>query len=103
VSSFPCPGLCNRQEEGTSVAELWPTNAAASKTFEDAGWKWAGVEFYGMWLDGIVPDAQKPEAIADKEVFANLRLWCRLKSTASTPPAPRLVTLLSGRDGAKEC
>lgn len=57
-------------EEGTFIAEVWPQNPEANKVFEDAGWKYAGLDYHRMWLNGEVPKQQQPGGAADKHCYA---------------------------------
>lgn len=56
-------------EEGNLVVEVWGSNSAAVKIFEDAGWTHA-LDYHRMWIDGRVPDAQKPGGKASSDMFA---------------------------------
>ncbi|KAF2089462.1 hypothetical protein K490DRAFT_37478 [Saccharata proteae CBS 121410] len=57
-------------KNGRLDAEVWSKNIPAKKVFEEVGWKWSGMDFYRMWLDGNVPEAQKEGGLGDKETFA---------------------------------
>ena len=58
------------KEQGTFIAEVWPQNPEANEIFEEAGWKYAGIDYHRMWLNGVVPMEQRPGGLAEKECFA---------------------------------
>lgn len=58
------------EQEGTFIAEVWPQNPEATKVFENAGWKYAGMDYHRMWLNGVVPKEQQPGGTADKQCYA---------------------------------
>jgi hypothetical protein len=58
------------KEKGTFIAEVWPQNPEANAVFEGAGWKYAGIDYYRMWLNGLVPKQQQPGGLAEKQCFA---------------------------------
>jgi GNAT superfamily N-acetyltransferase len=55
---------------GSMVAEVYGSNLQGLKVFEELGWKWAGVDFYRMWLGGKVPSEQQESGKATKGMFA---------------------------------
>jgi hypothetical protein len=57
-------------DDGSFITEVWAQNEQACKVFEEAGWTNVGVDYHRMWLDGKVPEAQKPGGRADKEAYA---------------------------------
>jgi hypothetical protein len=57
-------------EKGTFIAEVWPQNPEANGVFEDAGWKYAGIDYHRMWLNGLAPKEQLSGGLAEKECFA---------------------------------
>jgi ribosomal protein S18 acetylase RimI-like enzyme len=58
------------KEKGRFIAEVWPQNPEAVGIFEGAGWKYAGMDYYRMWLNGMVPKEQQPGGLAEKQCFA---------------------------------
>jgi hypothetical protein len=58
------------KEDGTFMAEVWPQNPEANAIFEAAGWMYAGMDYYRMWLNGRVPEEQQPGGLAEKQCFA---------------------------------
>lgn len=58
------------KEEGTFIAEVWPQNEEVNGVFEGAGWKYAGMDYHRMWLNGEVPKEQQPGGTADKQCYA---------------------------------
>lgn len=43
---------------GSYIAEIFGTNGAGKKLFEELGWMYAGVDYHRMWLHGKVPKEQ---------------------------------------------
>lgn len=58
------------KEKGRFMAEVWPQNPDAVGIFESAGWKYSGIDYYRMWLKGVVPEQQLPGGLAEKQCFA---------------------------------
>jgi len=58
------------KEEGTFIAEVWSQNPEANAVFEGAGWRYAGMDYHRMWLNGLVPKEQQPGGLAEKQCFA---------------------------------
>jgi len=44
---------------GSFIAEIFGSNAEGVKVFEQLGWKYAGVSYHRMWLNGKVPEQQE--------------------------------------------
>jgi Acetyltransferase (GNAT) domain len=57
-------------EKGTFVAEVWPNNKEALGLFESLGWKYSGMDYHRMWLDGKVPKEQDEGGLAERQCFA---------------------------------
>jgi hypothetical protein len=55
---------------GSMVAEIYGSNPQGLKVFQELGWKWAGLDFYRMWLDGKVPKEQQESGKATTGMFA---------------------------------
>lgn len=58
------------KEKGTFSAEVWPQNPEANIIFENAGWKYDGIDYHRMWLNGLAPKEQQPGGLAEKHCFA---------------------------------
>ena len=58
------------KENGTFMAEVWPQNPEANAIFEGVGWIYTGIDYYRMWLNGLVPKEQQPGGLAEKQCFA---------------------------------
>jgi hypothetical protein len=57
-------------QDGSLVAEAWMGNPDGVKIFENLGWKWAGIDYHRMWLNGDVVPQQAPGGAAEKGMFA---------------------------------
>lgn len=44
---------------GTFEAEIFGTNEAGQKVFEELGWEYMGMSYHRMWLEGRVPEEQR--------------------------------------------
>jgi len=57
-------------KSGSFITESFVDNANAVKVFEDAGWKWAGLDYHRMWVDGKVPPAQSKAGRGTTDMYA---------------------------------
>jgi GNAT superfamily N-acetyltransferase len=55
---------------GSMIAEIYGSNPQGLKVFEELGWKWAGLDYYRMWLSGKVPKEQQQSGKATTGMFA---------------------------------
>jgi hypothetical protein len=56
--------------DGSMIAEIFSPNTEGRKVFEELGWKWAGMDYHRMWLDGSVPKEQDVGGRGEKGMFA---------------------------------
>ncbi|PSN73598.1 hypothetical protein BS50DRAFT_569114 [Corynespora cassiicola Philippines] len=59
-----------QDSEGSMIAEIYGNNPLGRKLFEKLGWTHAGVDFYRMWLDGKMPDAQSEGRAGTQGMYA---------------------------------
>jgi hypothetical protein len=59
-----------RDSKGSYVAEVFGTNPAGKKLFEELGWDWAGIDYTRMWLGGRVTKEQQADGKGAKGMFA---------------------------------
>ncbi|KAF1845196.1 uncharacterized protein K460DRAFT_405462 [Cucurbitaria berberidis CBS 394.84] len=52
------------------VAEIFGTNPAGKKVFEELGWTYADVSYHRMWLHGKIPEEQQEGGKGAKGMFA---------------------------------
>jgi hypothetical protein len=55
---------------GTFVAEIFGTNVEGRKVFEELGWKYVGLSYHRMWLNGKVPVEQQEGGKGAKGMYA---------------------------------
>jgi hypothetical protein len=59
-----------RNASGTFIAEVFGTNEEGKKVFEELGWKYAGLSYHRMWLNGKVPVEQQKGGNGEQGMYA---------------------------------
>jgi GNAT superfamily N-acetyltransferase len=58
------------EEKGSFIAEIFGSNPAGQRLFEELGWTWCGIDYHRMWLGGRVPKEQQDGGLGTKGMFA---------------------------------
>lgn len=56
--------------DGSYIAEIFGTNSAGRKVFEELGWVYADLSYHRMWLHGKVPEEQQEAGKGAKGMYA---------------------------------